>query len=79
MYISLDRNVGGSPVGVQRSRGVLSVVFYIPKCTSQFGFSLDRKRTGASYASQWNRFVAWCEASGRSSLPASPDDVAAYL
>ena len=40
---------------------------------------LDRKRTGASYASQWNRFVAWCEASGSSSLPASPDDVAAYL
>ena len=39
----------------------------------------DRKRTGASYASQWNRFVAWCEASGSSSLPASPDDVAAYL
>ena len=39
----------------------------------------DRKRTGASYASQWNRFVAWCEASGRSSLPASPDDVAVYL
>ena len=39
----------------------------------------DRKRTGASYASQWNRFVAWCEASGRSSLPASPEDVAAYL
>ena len=40
---------------------------------------LDRKRTGASYASQWNRFVAWCEASGSSSLPAAPEDVAAYL
>ena len=39
----------------------------------------DRKRTGASYASQWNRFVAWCGASGRSSLPAAPDDVADYL
>ena len=39
----------------------------------------DGKRTGASYASQWNRFVAWCEASGRSSLPASPEHVAAYL
>ena len=37
----------------------------------------DRKRTGANYASQWNRFVAWCEESGSSSLPASPDDVAA--
>ena len=40
---------------------------------------IDRKRTGASYASQWNRFVAWCEESGSSSLPASPEDVAAYL
>ena len=40
---------------------------------------LDRKRTGASYTSQWNRFVAWCEESGSNSLPASPDDVAAYL
>ena len=40
---------------------------------------LDGKRTGASYASQWNLFVAWCEASGISSLPASPDDVSAYL
>ena len=39
----------------------------------------DRKRTGASYASQWNRFVAWCELSGRSSLPASPEDVATYF
>ena len=39
----------------------------------------DRKRTGASYASQWNRFVAWCKASGRSSLPAAPEDVVAYL
>ena len=39
----------------------------------------DRKRTGASYASQWNRFIAWCEASGISSLPAAPEDVAAYL
>ena len=39
----------------------------------------DSKRTGASYASQWNRFVAWCEESGSSSLPAAPEDVAAYL
>ena len=36
-------------------------------------------RRGASYVSQWNRFVAWSEASGRSSLPASPEDVADYL
>ncbi len=39
----------------------------------------ERTRTGASYASQWNRFVAWSQASGRCSLPASPADVAAYL
>ncbi len=39
----------------------------------------DGKRTGASNASQWNRFVAWCEESGRSSLPASPEIVVAYL
>ena len=36
-------------------------------------------RRGASYASQWNRFVAWSQASGRSSLPATPEDVATYL
>ena len=36
-------------------------------------------RTGASYANQWNRFVAWSQMSGRPSLPASPEDVAAYL
>ena len=38
-----------------------------------------RTRTGDSYASQWNRFVAWSQASGRRSLPASPEDIAAYL
>ena len=37
-----------------------------------------RARTGASYASQWNRFVAWSQTSGKRSLPASPQDVAAY-
>ena len=36
-------------------------------------------RVGNSYASQWNSFVAWSQASGRPSLPASPEDVAAYL
>ena len=36
-------------------------------------------RTGDSYASQWNRFVDWSQVSGRRSLPASPEDVAAYL
>ena len=43
MYISLDRTVGGDPVGAQgdmRSRGVLSVVFKIPKCTSHRGIGL---------------------------------------
>ena len=38
-----------------------------------------RTRTRNSYASQWNSFVAWSEASGRRSLPAAPEDVAAYL
>ena len=38
-----------------------------------------RSRTGDSYANQWNLFVAWSRASGRRSLPASPEDVAAYL
>ena len=38
-----------------------------------------RKRTGASYAHEWNRFVAWSQAAGRRSLPACPEDVAAYL
>ena len=38
-----------------------------------------RSRTGVSYDSQWNSFVAWSEASGRRPLPASPEDVAAYL
>ena len=36
-------------------------------------------RSNASYASQWNRFVAWADATGRSSLPASTEDVADYL
>ena len=38
-----------------------------------------RKRSGASYVHEWNRFVAWSEAAGRRSLPAAPEDVAAYL
>ena len=39
----------------------------------------SRTRRGSSYSSQWNRFVAWSEAFGKCSLPASPEDVAAYL
>ena len=38
-----------------------------------------RTRTRDSYANQWDRFVTWSEAAGRRSLPASPEDVAAYL
>ena len=38
-----------------------------------------RTRTRDSYSNQWDRFVAWSEASGRRSLPATPEDVAAYL
>ena len=38
-----------------------------------------RRRTRESYANQWHRFVAWSEAAGTRSLPASPEDVAAYL
>ena len=38
-----------------------------------------RTRTRDSYANQWNRFVAWSQASGRRSLPASPEDVTTYL
>ncbi len=38
-----------------------------------------RARRGSSYANQWDRFVAWSKESGRRSLPASPEDVAAYL
>ena len=39
----------------------------------------ERARTGASYASHWNRFVACSQASGRPSLPASPEDVVEQL
>ena len=38
-----------------------------------------RTRKGESYSHEWNRFVAWCDAAGRPFLPASPEDVAAYL
>ena len=38
-----------------------------------------RTRTGDSYVNQWNRFVAWSQASRRRPLPASPEDVAVYL
>ena len=41
--------------------------------------TLRKKRSGASYVREWRRFVAWSEATGRRPLPASPDDVAAYL
>ena len=38
-----------------------------------------RKRSGASYVHEWNRFVARSEAAGIRALPATPEDVAAYL
>ena len=38
-----------------------------------------RTSSGDSYASRWNRFVAWFLTSGERSLPASPQDVVAYL
>ena len=38
-----------------------------------------RSKNRDSYSNQWDRFVAWSEASGRRSLPATPEDVAAYL
>ena len=38
-----------------------------------------RTRRVDSYANQWNRVGAWSQASGRCSLPASPEDVASYL
>ena len=47
---------------------------------AEIGPSTSRRtRSGGTYVSQWNRFVAWSQASGRRSLPASPVDVAAYL
>ena len=35
--------------------------------------------TRATYASQWNRFAAWCEERGADPLAADPAQVAAYL
>ena len=47
---------------------------------AEMGLATSRwTRARDSYANQWNRFVAWSQASGRRSLPASPEDVAAYL
>ena len=45
---------------------------------AEVGQAISR-RTRDNYACQWNRFVAWSEASGRRSLPASAEDVSAYL
>ena len=36
------------------------------------------RRARDSYANQWNRFIAWSQASGRCSLSATPEDVAAH-
>ena len=41
--------------------------------------SSGRRRKSGSYSHEWNRFVAWSNATGRPYLPASPEDAAAYL
>ena len=46
---------------------------------SEILYSPDELRELRSYAYQWNRFVAWAVASGRSALPAVPVDIIAYL
>ena len=38
-----------------------------------------RDPPSASYDYQWRRFESWVERSGKSALPASPEDVAEYL
>ena len=38
-----------------------------------------RRPRGTSYVYERNCFVAWCESKDRNSLPATPEDVAAYL
>lgn len=35
--------------------------------------------TVRTYATQWRKFVAWCDQSGKAALPASPGSVALYL
>ena len=35
--------------------------------------------SGASYIHEWNRFVAWSDETGKRHMPASPQDVAAYM
>jgi integrase len=44
-------------------------------------FQSDAKadNTRRAYRSDWADFVGWCASAGASPLPASPDDVAAYL
>ena len=41
--------------------------------------TLGGTSSGASYGYEWYRFVAWSEASGGRSQPATPEDVAPYL
>ena len=37
------------------------------------------KSTREAYARQWASFTAWCDAQGRSALPASPETIVAWL
>ena len=63
---------GGGWCISRRSEGQLSMAEDKPATSG-------RKRSGASYAHEWNRFVAWSEAAGIQALPATAKDVAAYL
>ncbi len=41
--------------------------------------SAKSSNTVRTYATQWRKFVAWCDQSGKSALPATPGSVALYL
>ena len=67
------RSALGSPYRISSNRSSMSPMAEFRPPT------LRRTRTGNSYTNQWNRLVAWSQASGRCALPASPEDIAAYL
>ena len=70
--VSATMKPGGGWCISRRSEGQLPMAEDRPATSG-------RERSGASYVHEWNRFVAWSEAAGRSSLPATPEDVATYL
>src|SRR5215471_15738480 len=49
------------------------------QATAEFITASKAKATRAAYAADWRDFEAWCRSHGLSSLPASPESVAAYL